>query len=200
MTSAARRLPVRDLAHIATFAGIVAALGLIPPAMLPLIAVPVTAQSLGVMLAGAVLGARRGFFALMLFVALVAIGLPLLSGGRGGLGVFAGPSAGFVIGFPLAAYAVGWFTERSARHGRYRLGWGVVAALLGGVCVLYLFGGCGFMIVTGLSPLPVLVFIPGDIVKAVLAALIARGVHAGYPGLLAPVRSRGGHPAPVDAS
>jgi biotin transport system substrate-specific component len=190
MTSSARRRPVRDLAYIATFAAIVAALGLVPPVTLPVIAVPVTAQSLGVMLAGAVLGARRAFWSLLLFVALVALGLPLLAGGRGGLGVFVGPSAGFVIGFPFAAYAVGWFTERLCPDGTYRLGRGIVAALLGGVGVLYVFGAAGFMIVTRLSPLPVLIFIPGDIVKAVLAALVARGVHAAYPGLLPSSRSR----------
>ena len=195
MARTVARRPVRDLAQIAVFAGIVAALGLIPPIPLPVIPVPITAQTLGVMLAGLVLGARRAFWSLLLFVGLVAVGLPLLSGGRGGLGVFVGPSAGFVFGFPFAAYAVGWFTERFCRDGRYRLGWGIAAALLGGVGVLYVFGAVGFMLVTGLSPLPVLVFIPGDIVKAVIAALIAKGVHAAYPGLLVSARRRDRVPA-----
>ena len=85
----ARRATSRDLALIATFTGVVAALGLVP-ALAPFgIPVPITAQSLGVMLAGAVIGARRGFLSLALFLVLVAVGLPLLSGGRGGLGVFA---------------------------------------------------------------------------------------------------------------
>jgi biotin transport system substrate-specific component len=195
MARTVARRPVRDLAQIAVFAGIVAALGLIPPIPLPVIPVPITAQTLGVMLAGLVLGSRRAFLALLLFVALVAVGLPLLSGGRGGLGVFVGPSAGFVVGFPFSAYAVGWFTERFCRDGRYRLGAGIAAALLGGVGVLYVFGAVGFMLVTGLSPLPVLVFIPGDVVKAVVAALIAKGVHAAYPGLLGTARRH--EPAPV---
>ena len=195
MARTVARRPVRDLSQIAVFAGIVAALGLIPPIPLPIIPVPITAQTLGVMLAGLVLGARRAFWSLLLFVGLVAVGLPLLSGGRGGLGVFVGPSAGFVFGFPFAAYAVGWFTERFCRDGRYRLGWGIAAALLGGVGVLYVFGAVGFMLVTGLSPLPVLVFIPGDIVKAVIAALIAKGVHAAYPGLLGSARRRDRVPA-----
>ena len=202
MANTTRRSSVRDLAYIAVFAGIVAALGLIPPIPVPVIPVPITAQTLGVMLAGLVLGARRGFLSLLLFVALVALGLPLLSGGRGGLAVFVGPSAGFVIGFPFAAFAVGWFIERFCRDGRYRLGWGIVAALLGGVGVLYVFGAVAFMIITQLSPLPVLVFIPGDIVKAVIAALIAQGVHAAYPGLLIQSRSRTRSPdrAPTPAT
>ena len=93
----------RDLALTATFAGFIAALGLVP-AFSPFgFAVPVTIQSLGVMITGAVLGARRGAAATGLFLLLVAIGLPVLSGGRGGLGVFAGPTLGYLIGFPIAA-------------------------------------------------------------------------------------------------
>ncbi|MEL6321465.1 MAG: biotin transporter BioY, partial [Cyanobacteria bacterium J06626_14] len=75
-------MTTRDLVYIAVFAALVAALGLIPPIPLPFIPVPITAQSLGVMLAGAILGARRGACALLLFLVLVAIGFPLLSGGR----------------------------------------------------------------------------------------------------------------------
>ncbi|WP_345525428.1 biotin transporter BioY [Nocardioides endophyticus] len=62
------------------------------------------------MLAGAILGPRRGALALIVFLTLVALGLPLLAGGRGGLGVFAGPSVGYLIGFPVAAFAVGALT------------------------------------------------------------------------------------------
>ena len=87
----AHRSTSRDLALIATFTGVVAALGLVPLFTPPGFPVPITAQSLGVMLAGAILGARRGFCSLLLFLVLVAVGLPLLAGRRGGLGVFAGP-------------------------------------------------------------------------------------------------------------
>ena len=75
-------MKTRDLAYIALFAAITAVLGLLPAVPVPAVPVPITAQTLGVMLAGAVLGARRGFLALLLFLALVAIGLPLLAGGR----------------------------------------------------------------------------------------------------------------------
>jgi biotin transport system substrate-specific component len=181
--SAARR-PARDLAFTAMFAGIVAALGLVPAIPVPVIPVPVTAQTLGVMLAGAVLGARRGFLALVLFVALVVLGLPLLAGGRGGLAVLVSPSAGFVVGFPFAALVTGWLSQILLVRGVYRLGAGIVAAVAGGVVVEYVFGVVGFLLVTGASPIPVLIFLPGDVVKAILAALIARGVHKAYPGLL----------------
>lgn len=178
------RHPARDMSLIATFAGLVAALGLVPAIRVPVIPVPVTAQTLGVMLAGAVLGARRGFLALVLFCALVILGLPLLAGGRGGLAVLAGPSVGFFLGFPFAALVTGWLSEVMLVGGVYRLGAGIVAALGGGVVVEYVAGVVGFVAVTGASPLPLLVFLPGDAVKAVLTALVARGVHAARPGLL----------------
>lgn len=181
----------RDIPLIAIFAGVVAALGLFPAISAFGGAVPITAQSLGVMLAGAILGPRRGTMALVVFLALVAIGLPLLAGGRGGLGVFAGPSVGYLIGFPVAAFAVGALTY--AFGAPYRLVWGVVASAVGGVVVLNVLGIIGFVLRADLSVgdaiAAALVFVPGDVVKAVVCAVVARGVHAAYPGLL-PQRRR----------
>jgi biotin transport system substrate-specific component len=195
----ARRSSSRDLALIATFTGVVAALGLVPAFVPPGFAVPITAQSLGVMLAGAVLGARRGALSLVLLLVLVAVGLPLLAGPRGGLGVFAMPSVGFLLGFPVAAYVVGWLTERGGP--RYRLAWGLVANAVGGVLVLYAMGIAGLAAVGGLSVEAAVVaswvFLPGDVVKVVVAALVARGVHAAYPGLLGRVPRRRPETTPV---
>jgi biotin transport system substrate-specific component len=180
------RNPSRDLALVAIFAGIVAALGVVPAFQPPGFSVPITAQSLGVMLAGAVIGARRGFLALLLFLALVAAGLPLLAGGRGGLGVFFGASAGFLLAWPVTAFVIGWLTERGGPS--YRLHWGIVANILGGIVLLYAAGIVGIAVVGHMSvaaaAVSTWIFIPGDLVKAVVAALVARGVHAAYPGLL----------------
>jgi biotin transport system substrate-specific component len=176
----------RDLALVATFAGVVAALGVVPAFVPPGFTVPITAQSLGVMLAGAVLGARRGSLSVVLLLVLVAVGLPLLAGGRGGLGVFATPSVGFLLGWPVAALVIGWLSERGGPT--YRLAWGLVANVLGGIVVLYAAGVAGIAAVTGLSvqaaAVSTWVFVPGDLLKAVLCALVARGVHAAYPRLL----------------
>ena len=89
----------RSLTHIALFAALIAVLGLVPKIDLAS-GVPITAQSLGVMLCGTVLGARRGALAVGLFLLVTLAGLPLLSGGRGGLGVLASPTVGYLIGFP----------------------------------------------------------------------------------------------------
>lgn len=185
-------LSSRDLALIAMFTGVIAALGLVP-AVAPFGgAVPITAQSMGVMLAGAILGSKRGALAVLLFLALVAIGLPLLSGGRGGLGVFAGPSVGYLVGFPVAAWLVGRLTELLGRP--YRVVLGTLANVLGGVLVLNAIGIVGMALVADLSlakaTTVAAVFIPGDLVKAVLTAVVAAGVHAAYPGLIPARRER----------
>lgn len=180
--------PSRDLALVAVFAGIVAALGLVPAFGG---AVPITAQSLGVMLAGAIIGPRRGALALLLLLALVALGLPLLAGGRGGLGVFTGPTIGYLIGFPVAAFAVGALTW--AKGAPYHVVWGFLAAVLGGVVALNVLGIIGLMVRADMTLSAAwhttLTFVPGDLIKSALCAVIARGVHTAYPGLL-PERRR----------
>ncbi len=180
----ARRSTARDLALIASFAALVAVLGL--PGSLSLFgnAVPVTLQTLGVMLAGSVLGWRRAFWALVVFLVLVAAGLPLLAGGRGGLGVFAGPSVGYLLGWPLGAAAVGWLVER--RLPAYPVWWGLLANVIGGIGVVYLIGvplqaqvlGTSSVVSTAVAAA---VFLPGDAAKAIVATLVAAGVHKGYP-------------------
>lgn len=199
MSSSRPSSPARDAALIAVFAGFVAALAVVPAFTPPGFSVPITAQSLGVMLTGAILGGRRGFAALTLFLALVAIGLPVLPGGRGGLDEFVTPSVGFLIGFPIAAFVIGWITERGGTP--YRLHWGLVANVVGGIVVLYAAGIAGIAAVTGISvgaaTVATWIYIPGDLVKVVLAALIARGVHAAYPGLIAAREERSKEPSAV---
>ena len=188
----AHRSTSRDLALVAIFAGIVAALGVVPAVYPVGLAVPITAQSMGVMLAGSILGARRGFAALLLFLALVAVGLPLLAGGRGGLGVFAGASVGFLLAYPVSAGVIGWLVERGGPS--YRLGWGILANVVGGIVVLYAAGIVGMLAVLHIGVWQAVVlnawFLLFDSVKVVLAAVVARGVHAAYPGLLDPTRAR----------
>ncbi|MBJ3761326.1 biotin transporter BioY [Maribius pontilimi] len=175
----------RDLSLIAMFAALIAALGLIPQITLAF-GVPITAQSLGVMLCGTVLGARRGGLAALLFVFLVALGLPLLSGGRGGLGVFASPTAGFVLGFPVAAFVTGWITRRL---GRLPVGLAAsLASVLGGIGVLYLCGITGLSLALGRSwadaALLVTAFLPGDVIKAVLAGMLTLTLYRARPRLV----------------
>lgn len=174
------------LVQMALYAALVAALGLIPPVPF-LTGIPITAQTLGVMLAGVMLGPWRGGLSMLLFVAVVALGAPLLSGGRGGLGVFVSPTAGFIIGFPVAALVAGYIAR--LLHRQSILVAAGIGAFVGGILVLYVFGITGFKLVTGsewLRSLQVMaVYVPGDSVKVVLTALVAQAVYKGLPGAVA---------------
>jgi biotin transport system substrate-specific component len=199
MSTQPRIFSASGLAMTATFVGLIAAMGLVPAVQVPGFSVPITIQSMGIMLAGAVLGRWRGAAAVLIFLLLVALGLPLLSGGRGGLGVFFGPSAGFLAGFPVAAFVIGWLSERLST---WRSLWrGVLVNVIGGIVVLYAFGTVGLSLVTHISLqaafVAMWIFLLGDVVKAVLAAVIARGVHQAMPGLLSTQDEREPTPAGV---
>jgi biotin transport system substrate-specific component len=174
----------RNLAYISLFAALIAVLGLVPKIDLAA-GVPITAQSLGIMLCGTVLGARRGALAVLLFLALVAIGLPLLAGGRGGLGVFSSPSVGYLLGFPVAAYVAGWVMERTS------IGSGVAAfcaAVIGGIGALYAFGipGMAIMLDKSLAEAAhlAIAFLPGDAVKCVITGVVTAALANMRPGTL----------------
>src|SRR2546429_135005 len=104
--STVSRASARSMAQVSLFAALMAVMGLIPKIDLPL-GVPITIQSLGVMLAGVMLGPWRGMQSMLLFLAAVAVGLPLLSGGRGGIAVFMAPSAGYLLGYRSEERRVG---------------------------------------------------------------------------------------------
>mgnify|MGYP001316355777 CR=1 FL=1 len=174
----------RSLTHIALFTALIAALGLVPKIDLAA-GVPITAQSLGVMLCGTVLGARRGALAVLLFLVLVAIGLPLLSGGRGGLGVFATPPVGFLIGFPVAAFVAGLVVERTTLAPLWAA---MCGAVIGGIGVLYAFGipGMAIMLDKSLTEASYLAmaYLPGDLIKVVLAGFVTQAIGAARPAAL----------------
>lgn len=172
-------MSARDLARIAVFAALTAGLGLIG-AFTVGGAVPITLQTLGVMLAGAVLGPWRGAASMGLLLLAVAIGLPLLAGGRGGIGVFMSPTAGYLIGWVIAPIVIGFIV------GSRPVWWRVaVGSVVGGILVVYLFGipvqawltqlSIGETIITSL------VFLPGDILKVVIATLVTMGLFRAYP-------------------
>jgi biotin transport system substrate-specific component len=176
-------MTARDLALIAVFAGFIAALALPGAFSVPGSTVPITAQTLGVMLAGCVLGARRAALAVLTFLVLVAAGLPVLATGTSGLGVFASPRGGFILGWVAGAWVIGRLVELWQR--RFALGWGMLANVVGGIVVIYAVGIPWMAHQAGITLLKALelsaAFVPGDLAKAVAAAVVARSVHRGYP-------------------
>lgn len=181
MSGARNALPAAGLARTVVFAAFIAVLGLFPGFYLGAAAVPVVLQNMGPLLAGSVLGARRAGAAVLLFLGLVALGLPLLSGGRGGLAPFLGPSGGFLLGWVLSAVVVGLIVQRAMpRPGLLVL----LVANLAGVAVDYLIGipYWGFYIGDlGAAAVQSLVFLPGDAVKLVAVSLVAVAVHRAVP-------------------
>ena len=140
-----------DLSYIAVFAGLVAALSLLPG--IPLAAgVPITLQTLAVILTGMILGPGRGAAAVGLYLVAGLAGLPVFSGFRSGLGVLAGPSAGYLLSFPLAALVAGLlvrFLLRRIRRARFAL---LFAAGLGtSFLVVHPLGIAGMMLNASLS-------------------------------------------------
>lgn len=172
----------RAIAEVALMAGVIVALGLVPPLYVLGLPVPITAQTLGVMLAGAVLGARRGALAALVVLVLCVASLPVMSGGRGGLGVLLGPTGGYALGFVPGAFVTGLLARRAMALPSRTRGLALVGAcLVGGVAVVYALGIPWTAVVTGLplrtTALGALVFVPGDVLKAVLAGTGALLVH-----------------------
>lgn len=138
---------------------------------LPWSPVPITGQTFAVLLTGAVLGARRAFLAQALYLAEGAMGLPVFAGGAAGFAVLVGPTAGYAIAFPFAAAITGALAER----GWDRRFMTMVTAMLLGSIVIFGFGLLNLarflpgeqLLAAGLLP-----FIPGDIIKSSLAAIV----------------------------
>ncbi len=137
---------------------------------LPWTPVPVSGQTFAVLLAGVVLGARRAFLAQMLYLLEGACGLPVFSGGAAGALVMAGPTGGYLVSFPFAAFVTGALAERAwdrrpaTMFLAMLLGSTVIFAL--GLAQLSRFVPADRLLASGLLP-----FVPGDLAKSALAAL-----------------------------
>lgn len=188
--STARRNPARDIALIAVFAAFIAVCSIMS---IPIGAAPITLQTFAVLLTGAVLGASRGFLAALLYLAVGAIGIPVFAGGGAGVASFVSGTAGYLVSFPLAAWLVGLLVSRvttriSRRSIAARTVLVFVAALVANIVFVYPLGIAGLMIFADMSFTAAftlnLGFIPLDLVKMALAAIVAVPVHRAFPALL----------------
>jgi biotin transport system substrate-specific component len=163
------------MVYVAMFTAVMCVLGFLPPIPLPFSPVPITAQTLGVMLAGSILGARLGGLSLVIFLLVVAVGAPVLSGGRGGFSVLLGPSAGYLWSWPIAAFVIGFLTERF--WSQLTIWKAFVINMLGGILLIYAVGVPVLAAITAIpldkAALSALAYIPGDLIKAYVAAFIA---------------------------
>lgn len=135
--------------------------------------IPITGQTFAVTLTGALLGSRLGAAALIVYLIEGAAGLPFFAGSKGGIGVMLGPSAGYLVSFPAAAYITGAFSE----HGWDRRFLTAAAAMAIGSLVILLGGWAWLMVYLRATPLAafkigVAPFLVGDVVKIILAASV----------------------------
>jgi biotin transport system substrate-specific component len=195
-----------DLGLIAVFAALVAGSALVAAIPVGGLGVPITLQTLAVMLTGLALGPGRAFGAVGLYTLLGLAGLPIFSGGRSGLGILAGPSAGYIIAFPLAAAVVGWLAALVIRRTlKYRGVLLFAATMVTSIVVIHGLGVLGMMVNAKLdwskAFLADLAFYPGDIIKNVLAVTVALALHKAFPDLLVRrVRPLGAAPSGEKAS
>jgi biotin transport system substrate-specific component len=140
---------------------------------LPITPVPVTLQTLAVLLTGAALGSRRGGLAMLVYLAEGAAGLPVFAGGSGGFIHLVGFTAGYLWACPIAAFATGLLCERRLDRSIFTS----ALAMLPGTLIIYALGVSWLAVVLSLNPLKaftlgMLPFIPGDILKLVIAAAL----------------------------
>lgn len=138
---------------------------------LPFSPVPITGQTFGVLLVGALLGSRRGAMSLLAYLFEGMIGLPVFAGGASGFAYLLGPTGGYLFGFIAAAFLIGWLAER--RWDRH-VSTAVLSMLIGNIAI-YTVGLAWLSIYAphqAIVSWGVLPFLIGDIVKAVLAATV----------------------------
>ncbi|MFT4228137.1 biotin transporter BioY [Micropruina sp.] len=184
----AGKQPTTDLALIAVFAALIAVFSVVPG--VPVGPVPITLQTLAVILSGLVLGPWRGFAAATLYLLVGFAGLPVFAGGTGGLGVLGKPSIGYLLSFPIAALLAGAFARWLAGpERRARFLWLFLSGFGASVLIVHPAGILGLMVVAKMGVNAAiatdLVFWPGDVVKNLVAAAIAVAVHKAFPALLA---------------
>ncbi|UFN45805.1 biotin transporter BioY [Nocardioides okcheonensis] len=180
--------PSRDVALVAAFAALISASAYVGAIPIGSAGVPITLQTLTVMLAGCVLGPVRGFAAVTLYLALGAVGLPVFAEHSSGIGVFTGISGGYLLSFPLAAALGGFLVQYVARERRTRAIVVFFCSLTASVLVIHTMGIAGMKLYADVSwrqaatwDMP---FWIGDLVKTSLVAMIAAEVHRAFPQLL----------------
>ena len=145
---------------------------------LPFTIIPITLQTLAVLLSGLVLGSRGGALSQVAYLAAMAAGLPLNTAGVGGFAAFLIPTAGYLIAFVPAAFVAGYLSERGQSTDR----WAVLRHVAAGICgmlVIYVGGVAWLSVIMGNFTLALqqglLPFIGVDLGKAIVAALVASG-------------------------
>mgnify|MGYP001092086763 CR=1 FL=1 len=167
---------LKPLIFAALFAALTAA---VAPFKIPLgfTPVPITLQTLVVLMSGAMLGPYYGALAMILYVVVGALGLPVFAGGGSGIGAIFGPTGGYLISYFIAAFVIGKYlwARKNPKYLDY------VIAMIAGTIIIYALGAGWGMVVTGLGVMAilggwVLPFIIGDTIKLLASAYISKNI------------------------
>ena len=163
--------------HMTACASLLAALTAVGAFIaIPIGPVPIVLQNLFVYLTGLLLGSKWGFTGMAVYLLAGACGLPVFSGGKGGIGHLIGPTGGYLVGFLPAVYIIGWITERAEKKG--------LADILAMICATAVIYSCGLAwlkLITGMTlaktlAVGMLPFLIGDAVKIAAAAALAKAL------------------------
>lgn len=173
MNPMTKRLSAADMALCSLFAALTAVFSYIR-IPLPFSPVPITLQTLAVMLAGSLLPPKTAFLSMLVYILMRVAGLPFFALGPAGFGVLLGPTGGYIMSWPFAAYIIATLLKK----GNLTLPKLLLSNIVGGIVLVDAVGTSYLAFVTGMDMIAaitagMLPFIPGDIAKAVLVSLIA---------------------------
>ncbi len=165
------KINIRQMTLISLFAALTAVGAFIS---IPIYPVPLTLQTLFTLLAAMTLGSAMGALSQIIYVLLGIVGLPVFAGFKAGIGIFFGPTGGFLFGFIISAYVIGKIIELKKEKNIFYY---LLAGLIG-TLIIYIIGVTQLSFVTGMGVkravvVGMLPFLPGDILKIITASFIA---------------------------
>jgi len=168
---ASGKTSIKGLVYASLFGALTAAGAFIH---IPLPPVPITAQTFFLNVAALLLGGPLGAVSQFVYVLLGVVGMPVFAGGKAGLGVLFGPTGGYLLGFIIAAFVIGKVNQMKKSAGIF---WHIFSMLIG-MLIIYFLGSFQLSLVAKMSlhkalVVGVLPFIPGDIIKILLAAIVS---------------------------
>ncbi|RXT57837.1 biotin transporter BioY [Lacticaseibacillus chiayiensis] len=177
-------MQTKTLTRMGLLLAVLIGLAFAPPITIGFLGVPIVLQNMGVMLVALLLPTRPATITIGLLLALAALGLPVLTGGRGGIAVFMGPTAGFMYGWLLTPLAYAGITHYLKQDSWVTKALGMT---LGSVLLTELLGAAWLAATTNMTfvsaLLSVLIYIPGDLLKMALSVLVVQQLTAVMPAL-----------------
>jgi biotin transport system substrate-specific component len=172
-----KKIQINDMIYAALFATLISVFGYIS-IPLPFSPVPLTGQTLMIMLVGCVLTPLQAGLSVITFIFMGIIGLPVFSGGASGIGVIVGSNGGYLIGFLIGSIVISLIKNKNSSIISM-----LMANIIGGIVVVYILGVLWLSYITGIGVyrafiVGALPFIFGDLIKAVVAALVAKRINA----------------------